>query len=475
MAASLDQLSAEDPRRFHELAIFPEETVIPLTTLERLWALDDVDTADCAQRLDDVALLSLDLRRGVVALHDVMRTYLLQEMDDVVAQVHKQLVAGYGDFQHLPDTYAWRWLPYHLWQAGQLEKLRALLLRPEWLHARLRAISSHGLIQDFDLVRDDRDVQVVQAALRLALPALAGDIDQLCEQLLGRIPFLFSDRLESFRSDLARAAPCPRLHARWPNLQGPGGGLVQTLLRHENGVNGALLLPDGHALSWSDDGTLRVWDFATGEGRALIGHEDGVTGALLLPDGQVLSWSRDRTLRVWDLATGKDRTLTGHQGEVRGALPLPDGHALSWSYDRTLRIWDLATGENRTLAGHEGGVIGALLLPDGRALSWGGDSALFLWDLSTGEGRTLTGHESGVEGALLLPDGHALSWSWDSTLRVWDLSTGEGRALTGHDWRVNGAMLLADGHALSWSLDGTLRVWALATGESRELPVTRAQ
>jgi hypothetical protein len=52
VAASQDQLSSQDGRRFRELAIFPEETAIPLTTLERLWGLDALDTEECAQRLD---------------------------------------------------------------------------------------------------------------------------------------------------------------------------------------------------------------------------------------------------------------------------------------------------------------------------------------------------------------------------------------------------------------------------------------
>ena len=89
-----------------------------------------------------------------------------------------------------------------------------------------------------------------------------------------------------------------------------GSGTLQTgesraLTGHESAVLGALLVPDGRALSWSGDGTLRVWDLATGEGRALTGHEDSVTVPLVLLDGRALSWSGDGTLRVWDLAAEK--------------------------------------------------------------------------------------------------------------------------------------------------------------------------
>lgn len=51
------------------------------------------------------------------------------------------------------------------------------------------------------------------------------------------------------------------------------------------------------SLSWSEDGTLGVWDLATSERRRLTGHDRTVTGALVLPDGRVLSWGEDRTLR----------------------------------------------------------------------------------------------------------------------------------------------------------------------------------
>jgi WD40 repeat protein len=139
---------------------------------------------------------------------------------------------------------------------------------------------------------------------------------------------------------LAQEASLPRFHARWPDLQGPAGALTQTLVH--GWVCGALILPNGGVLSWSrDDGTLRVWDLATGEGRSLTGHAGSVIGAVLLPDGRVLSWSNDKTLRVWDLATGEGRSLTGHGDRVTGALILPDGRVLSWSNDRTVRLQTL--------------------------------------------------------------------------------------------------------------------------------------
>ena len=106
-------------------------------------------------------------------------------------------------------------------------------------------------------------------------------------------------------------------------------------------------MPSGELLSWADDNTLRLWDPATAECRAVMeGHTRAVNGALLMPSGEVLSWSLDNTLRLWDPATAECRAvMEGHTRTVEGALLMPSGEVLSWAYDDTLRLWDAGTGE----------------------------------------------------------------------------------------------------------------------------------
>jgi WD40 repeat protein len=71
-------------------------------------------------------------------------------------------------------------------------------------------------------------------------------------------------------------------------------------------VHGALLLAESRRLlSWSWDGTLRLWDVQSGAClHELKGHSDWVRGALALADDRILSWSEDRTLRLWDGQSG---------------------------------------------------------------------------------------------------------------------------------------------------------------------------
>jgi WD40 repeat protein len=81
------------------------------------------------------------------------------------------------------------------------------------------------------------------------------------------------------------------------------------------------VLADGRILSWSDDGTLRLWERSTGALLVTLeGHSRPVRGATVLPDGRILSWSQDRTLRLWEGSTGAP-LVTIDQNDARLTQP----------------------------------------------------------------------------------------------------------------------------------------------------------
>ncbi len=246
---------------------------------------------------------------------------------------------------------------------------------------------------------------------------------------------------------------------------GNSGRLLALLEGHTTSIKGAtVLFDDRKILTWSYDDTLRLWDGNSGQPLAkLEGHSESINGVEVLSGGRVVSWSDDGTLRLWDSNTYKPlAVLEGHTGSIDGVNVLFDGRILSWSDDGTLRLWDGNTG--RSLAvfkGHADSINQVKVLSDGRILSWSGDGTLRLWDGNSGQSlAVLGGHSDWVRYAQVFSDGRILSLSDDNTLRLWDGNSGQPLAvLEGHTRWVVGAEVLADNRILSWSMDGTLRLW----------------
>jgi WD40 repeat protein len=131
--------------------------------------------------------------------------------------------------------------------------------------------------------------------------------------------------------------------------------------------------PDGKRLtSASWDGTVKVWDAESADGRERgfdLSHFQSGTGSR---SRYAATFEPDGTVTVSDVATGEEiSTLRGHNRRVRLAAFHPDGRRIATAAaDGTLRLWDTATGlETLSLAAGASEITSLAFSPDGHQLA----------------------------------------------------------------------------------------------------------
>jgi len=247
-------------------------------------------------------------------------------------------------------------------------------------------------------------------------------------------------------------------------------------------------------VSASEDATIKVWDFETGDfERTLKGHTDSVQDVSLDREGKLLaSCSADMAVKLWDFSTYECvKTMHGHDHNVSSVTFLPTSdYILTSSRDKTMKMWEVATGFCvRTYTGHRDWVRMVRVSLDGSLLaSCSNDQTIRIWMASGKDTKCeLRDHDHVVECIAWAPEAASqsineaaaaadnknsashpgpflASGSRDKTIRVWDVSTGLCLfILTGHDNWIRGLSWHPGGkYLLSVSDDKTLRVWDVA-------------
>jgi len=494
IGVSLDLLSDKERERYGELAIFPEDVEIPLTTLEKLWSktggFDEFDTEELCSQLNCFSLLwSYDANHRRIRLHDVVRKFLIEQQGNKLPSIHAQLLDAHrptasSGWAEMPaeEPYLWDHLAHHLVEADRLNELVATV--KDWRYLVSKTHIRKSLAVEADLLVGEK-VAANDDALRLLRRNFvnSGHLLNRCKRrddieitLLTRLQHL--DDLKVLTTDLEQhlKRPCLLPVHKLPDLPHPA--LMRTLTGHADSVLGCAVSADGATIvSASEDGTLKIWDGRSGAERlTLRGHAGVVKRCAVSADGAtIVSASDDNTLKVWDGQSGAERfTLSGHVAGVNGCAVSADGVTIvSASSDSTLKVWDGWSGAERfTLSGHAGEVTGCAVSADGATIvSASDDQTLKMWDGRSGAERfTLSGHAGEVTGCAVSADGTTIvSASSDQTLTVWNGRSGAERfTLSGHAGEVWGCAVTADGAIIvSVSEDKTLKVWDGRSGAER--------
>ena len=279
--------------------------------------------------------------------------------------------------------YLVRHLTSHLTAEERPGVIAGLLGEFAWLEARLRLAGINALLGDFAVAAPSPGLARRERALRQGAHVLnhtdgwSGQ-EQLASQLLARLA-----------DDGGRPEP-GRLRSQaeaWIHQTGGARPLTASLVAQVallrtvpvgRSVGALLTLPDGRLASGCGDGTIRLWDPATGACKAVFeGHQGWVMALAVLGDGRLASGSYDKTIRLWDPDTGACKAVfEGHQGGVNALAVLGDGRLASGSSDTTIRLWDPArpNGAPRVLFVADATIL-ALVAHPSRPLLVAGDAS----------------------------------------------------------------------------------------------------
>lgn len=129
------------------------------------------------------------------------------------------------------------------------------------------------------------------------------------------------------------------------------GRVVRTFTGHERPISGIGVSADRRSIaSHGRDGTVRVWEVATGMQRQQFAEEGehsiwiGTQFVAFNPDGRTVTTCAmvEPVAKVWDLSTGRlHKTLGGHRGMVGAVDFSADGRRLvTGSQDTTCLVWN---------------------------------------------------------------------------------------------------------------------------------------
>jgi WD40 repeat protein len=249
------------------------------------------------------------------------------------------------------------------------------------------------------------------------------------------------------------------------------------VLDHPGEVYALAISEDGKYLaSGNRDGSVKVWDLASGKEQCSIGRSaeddgDAINALAFHPEGKRLaSGDMHGGVREWNPATGEAlRTLSGPTSRVTAVTYSPDGKLLAaGGWDRTIYLWDVASGEKAPSVSSPVDKVGALVFnpENNRLLAVGGyDGTVAVVNVA---GNPVFAHKSHAHNVLAVtfaPDGHqVVSTGWDKLVQFWDAGTGEpGKSLHGAT------------HSLSFDAKGrwlaggeynqAIRVWDVASGD----------
>nr|XP_005905592.1 PREDICTED: apoptotic protease-activating factor 1 isoform X3 [Bos mutus] len=215
--------------------------------------------------------------------------------------------------------------------------------------------------------------------------------------------------------------------------------IFQSRNGHKTTVRHIQFTADGKTLiSSSDDSAVQIWNWQSEDPFFLQAHQETVKDFRLLKNSRLLSWSFDGTVKVWNIITRRiEKDFVCHQDTVLSCDISSDATKFSsTSADKTAKIWSFELlSPLHELRGHKGCVRCSSFSVNNSLLATGDDNGeIRIWNVSNGELLHLCAPISVEEGAAthggwvtdlcFSPDTKMLV-SAGGYLKWWNVVTGE--------------------------------------------------
>jgi RNA polymerase sigma factor (sigma-70 family) len=214
------------------------------------------------------------------------------------------------------------------------------------------------------------------------------------------------------------------------------------------GAMGSAISADGKMLAQTDNGSVRLWEIATGKEAGEIKADQPTAGLGFAPDGKTLAILQGGgKITLFDTATRKEiRRLNEPEEGARtiqfGArLPVvfsPDGKTIAMrtievvgapgKISTPIKFFDVASGKEirRIVPAEEGGAMDLVFSPDGKQFAYNAANDTVISETATGKELTRLKGDRPVRFAFT-PDGKSLvtQLNGEKTGVVWDVATGK--------------------------------------------------
>lgn len=275
-----------------------------------------------------------------------------------------------------------------------------------------------------------------------------------------------------------------------------------TLIGHTGPVDTMVYSPDGKTIAtaggWEDD-TVRLWDAATGETKAVLTGYTHINAVAYSPDGKTIATGgayRKNSLQLWDTRTPKLKTtFTEHtDGTLASIKYSPDGDTIAAVNlgDNTVRLWSAETGKHKFTFKHvpevslqrtdrEYDISAVAYSPDGQTIAAVGGhyknhtGTVYLWHVQKKKRKIIYEGPDYISAVAYSPDGKTIATgSWNRKIRVWHTVTGEElKAIsTKHKGGVESLAYSPDGNTIASAggfRDEIVQLWNAITGEHKAM------